>query len=277
MIDVEVQEWVTRVTPIAARFFDAVEQAIVSDGLVVSMWRLNGSTKRQKAIVNHTGVFVVCGLRGLHEVETGKGDKDYWDHVLTKSYGLEMTDPRRRFLPYWFEAEAPTRGFVGLTSGSPPPDTEAGLPLYSAPSRSVAGYYATVRADLWDVQHNCPAAWAHAELTTKGIPLCEGMADRNGKLGMFFSYPEASDQFPGSPLQTGISPRDQSWDVQLTIRYRLKDPNPDIPNLCDEVLTQPQVQVWEQRGPNVELTTATLRVGQELILKTRGRSELLIG
>lgn len=277
MTDIEVLDRVTRVTPIGARFFDAVEQAIVSEELVVSMWRLNGSTKRQQAVVNHTGVFVVRGLRCLHEAETGKGDKDYWDHVLTKAYRLEMTDPRGRFLPYWFEADAPTRGFVGLTCGSPPPDTEAGLPLYSAPSRSVAGHYAAVRADLWDVQHNCPAAWAYAELTTNGIPLCEGMADRKGKLGMFFSYPEAADQFPASPLRTGVSPRNQSWDVQLTIKYRFKDPNPDIPNLCDDVLGQPQVQVWQQRGPNVELTTATLRVGQELILKTMGKSELLIG
>jgi hypothetical protein len=277
MTDIEVLDRVTRVTPIGAKFFDAVEQAIVSEGLVVSMWRLNGSTKRQQAIVNHTGVFVVRGLRCLHEAETGKGDKDYWDHVLAKSYGLEITDPRGRFLPYWFEADAPTRGFVGLTCGSPPPDREAGLPLYSAPSRLVASHYAIVRADLWDVQHNCPAAWAHAELTTNGTSLCEGLSDRNGKLGMFFSYPEAADQFPGSPLRTGISPRNQSWDVQLTIRYRFKDPIPDIPSLCGDVLMQPQVQVWEQRAPNVELPTATLRVGQELILKTTGRSELLIG
>jgi hypothetical protein len=277
MTDVEVQEWVTRVTPIGARFFDAVEQAIISEGLVVSMWGLNGSTKRQEAVVNHTGVFVVRGLRGLHEAETGKGDKDYWDHVLTKSYGLEMTDHRRRFLPYWFEADAPTRGFVGLTCGSPPPDTEAGLPLYSAPSRSVAGHYAAVRADLWDVQHDCPAAWAYAELTAKNVLICKGMADGKGKLGMFFAYPEVEDQFPGSPLQTGVAPRNQSWDVHLTIRYRFKEPVPDIPNLCGDVLGQPQVQVWQQRGPNVELTTVTLRIGQELILKTMGKSELLIG
>jgi hypothetical protein len=102
------------------------------------------------------------------------------------------------------------------------------------------------------------------------------MADGKGKLGMLFAYPEVEDQFPGSPLQTGVAPRNQSWDVHLTIRYRFKEPVPDIPNLCGDVLGQPQVQVWEQRGPNVELTTATLRVGQELILKTMGKSELLI-
>jgi hypothetical protein len=277
MTDVEVQDWATRVTPIGARFFDAVEQAVVSEGLVVSMWRLNGSPKRQKAIVNHTGVFVMRNLRCLYEAESGNGDKDYWDHVSTKPYGLEMTDSKGRFLPYWFEVEAPTRGFVGITCGSPSPSTESGLLLYSAPSRSVAGHYATVRADLWDVQHDCPASWAYAELTANHILLCEGMADRNGKLGMFFAYPEAVDQFPASPLRTGISPRDQSWDIQLTIKYRLKDPIPDIPNLCDEVLGQPQVQVWQQTGPNLELTTAILRVGQELILKTVGKSELLIG
>ncbi len=277
MTDIEVLDRVTRVTPIGARFFDAVEQAIVSEGVVVSMWQLNGSPKRQQAIVNRTGVFVVRGLRGLHEAETGKGDKDYWDHVLTKSYGLEMTDHMRRFLPYWFETGAPTKGLLRVTCGSPPPNTEAGLPLYSAPSRLVAGHYATVRADLWDVQHNCPAAWAYAELTANHILLCEGMADRSGKLAMFFAYPEAADQFPASPLQTGVAPRKQSWDVHLTIRYRFKKPVPDIPNLCGDVFGQPQVPVWQQRGPNVELITTKLWVWQELILTTAGKSELLIG
>jgi hypothetical protein len=276
MTDIKVLDQVTRVTPIGVQYFDDVDQIIVSEGLVVSMWRSNGSTKRHQAIVNRTGVFVVRGLHCLYEAESGKGDKDYWDHVATKLYRVEMTDSRGRFLPYWFDAEAPTNGFIGLTCGSPPLNTQFGLPLYSAPSRSVSGHNATVRADLWDVQHDCPAAWAYAELTTNSRILCKGMADLNGKLGMFFSYPEAEDQFPASPLRTGTSLRNQSWDVQLTIQYQFKDPFPNIPNLCD-VLAQPQVQIWRQRGPNVELTTATLRVGQELILNTVGRSELVIG
>ena len=276
-----VLERVTRTALLGIRLWDRVTARAVSDGLdLVEV----GSGVRVRP--NRSDVFVVHDLPGLRASSSGAGDADFWaSPPAVGVFTFELADRERRFLPFRFQAPAPTRDFFSETCGLPamsPPDAlVAGVPLFSSPARHVPAGTAVVRADLWDADADAPAAWAVLEVGAPGGATYHGVADAAGRVAVLLPYPEppwhGSSPPPGSRALS-----DQTWSLELGARYSpaaalppLPDPSTGVPpDLC-AVLTQQPATLVDSSSP-LTLLTPTLRFGRELVVKTTGRHVLLV-
>jgi hypothetical protein len=140
---------------------------------------------------------------------------------------------------------------------------------------------AVVRADLWDADADAPAAWAVLEVGAPGGATYHGVADAAGRVAVLLPYPEppwhGSSPPPGSRALS-----DQTWPLELAVRYSpaaasppLPDPSAGVPpDLC-AVLTQRPATLVDDSSP-LALLTPTLRFGHELVVKTSGRHVLLV-
>ena len=151
------------------------------------------------------------------------------------------------------------------------------VPLYSAPTRSASGGMAVVRAELWDPLarggRGAPAAYALLEATVAGWPTLRGVADSAGRVAVVFPYPEPSGADDG---QGGRLPppafASQEWEVGLRAFYA---PQAEVPALADvaAVFAQPAANLWSDEALSAPLTQATLRFGQELIVRSSRTTE----
>ncbi|MCP3137369.1 hypothetical protein [Pyxidicoccus xibeiensis] len=281
---IHVMERLSRVAPLGVRFRDEATGTLVGDGLEVSAFPLGLPAARRHSIVNRSGIHVLMDLPGLRDLEYADGDAgdDAWWAALParRPYTVEVRDTLGRFLPCAFRADLPHRGlFTPDCVSSPPsplsPNEGPAVPLYSAPSRQSAVPMAVLRAELWDQPMRIPAAWALVEATpVAGGVTARGMADAQGRLALFFQYPEPVDFAPGSPLDASSLPAgppllDQSWALQVRVHYARRTPVPQLPDVC-LTLSQPPAGVWaDSTGSPLELLEPTLRYGQELVLRTQ--------
>lgn len=288
-------EVLSRVTPLGVRFRDEGTGALVGDGLQVSAFPEGQPRLRRASLVNRSGVHVFMDLPGLRDLEYGgpgvppadAGDAAWWASLpARKPFTVEVEDAMGRFLPCAFRAELPHPGLFQLTCpGLPPAPPLSGppaVPLFSAPTRVSGGPLAVLRAELWDADAQVPAAWARVEATAQGGAAALGVADAQGRLALFFHYPEPVD-FPPGPLAenpalpAGPPLLEQTWTLQVRVFYARRTPVPARPDLCD-TLSQPSSWAWTDTDSSVELLEPTLRYGQELVLKTQDapRSRLWI-
>ena len=278
----------TMVAPLGLRFHDATTGALVDDGLTIWAYPVGRPTAKQPAIVNRKGVYVLHHGYGLRERENGDGSRSYWDHPdpPNKDFVIEVTDLQRRFQPFQFTASLPFEGiFKWLDS---PLSTRTTVPLFPAPTQSVASGMAVIRADLWDASIDAPAAWAVLEAFTAGKFLGRGVADESGRIAVIFSYPTplsfAPVSPPGSPLGSppvATSPplTEQVWPLELRAFYTPDRPVVSPPDFIEQVgpplpdlrftLTQPAATLWADAEQTEILSETNLRFGRELILKSR--------
>ncbi len=274
-------ETVTRTALLGVRPWDPVRGCAVTDGL-----RLTALGHGNVATPNRSGVFVFHDLPGLRESAYGAGDDAFWSApAATASVELELVDAERRYLPFRFTADAPGRGVFREqcpNAFSPPEIDVPGVPLFSAPSRPVPPGLAAVRADLWDVELDAPAAWAVLEVTAAGGQAVRGIADEQGRVVVVMAYPEP--HWAGSSPPPGTHAlADQTWELALGVRYDpaaasppLPDPSSGIaPDLCT-VLSQSAATLLDSSSPATPLTGATLAFGRQLTLRTPGSSVLLV-
>ncbi|HKG13602.1 MAG TPA: hypothetical protein VKB12_09685 [Pyrinomonadaceae bacterium] len=139
------------------------------------------------------------------------------------------------------------------------------LPLFSAPTRSGAGGLATLRASLWDANADAPAAWALLEARITGQTTVRGLADERGRVALVFPYPEPAAFAEQSPPSAPFAK--QEWPVQLFASYLPQRPVPTLPSLPD-ALAQPRAKLWADSGLTAPLAQATLRSGQELVVRS---------
>jgi hypothetical protein len=139
------------------------------------------------------------------------------------------------------------------------------LPLFSAPTRAGGGGLATLRASLWDALADAPASWAVLEARIGGQPTVRGLADELGRVALVFPYPEPSAFAEQSPPSAPFTK--QEWPVQLFASYLPQRPVPTLPSL-PAVLGQPRAQLWADSTLTVPLAQATLRSGQELVVRS---------
>jgi hypothetical protein len=275
-----VLDTVTRTALFGVRFWDRVTGRVVSDGLEVVE-----AASGAHAAANGSGVFVLHELPGMRASEFGAGDDAFWASPPTaEKIVFTVVDTLGRFMPFAFTADVPLRGlFVedcGLPAASPPDAVVGGVPLFSAPTRVPPAAIAAVRADLWDVGMDAPAAWAVLEVTAAG-EVYRGVADARGTVVVLFPYPEppwhGSSPPPGSRALS-----QQQWPLTLTVRYGpayASPPLPDpaapsaAPDLC-AVLTQPAGTLLAVDSPHTALGSQTLAFGRELVLRTPGLSVL---
>jgi hypothetical protein len=133
---------------------------------------------------------------------------------------------------------------------------------------------AAVRADLWDPVARAPAAGAVLEVRPAGQPAARGVADDKGRVVVVLPYPPPALPFPalGSPLAGPAVPLvQQQWPVALRAAYAPPRPAPPLRDLC-ATLRQPPADLWSGSSRTAPLTGATLRFGQELVLRTLDES-----
>lgn len=278
----------TMVAPLGLRFHDATTGALVGDGLSVWAYPVGRPTAKRPAIANRRGVYVLHHGYGLREREQGDGSRAYWDNPVppNKDFVIEVTDEQRRFQPFQFTASLPFEGvFKWLDS---PLSTQTTVPLFPAPTLSVASGMAVLRADLWDTSLDAPAAWAVIDAFTAGKFLGRGIADDAGRIAVIFSFPTplsfAPASPPGSPLGSppiATSPplTEQVWPLELRAFYTPDRPVVSPPDFVEEVgpplpdlrftLSQPAATLWADADQTEILQETNLRFGRELILKSR--------
>lgn len=139
------------------------------------------------------------------------------------------------------------------------------FPLFSAPTRTGGGGLATVRTSLWDAVADAPASWAVLEARIGGQPTVRGLADELGRVALVFPYPEPAAFAEQSPPSIPFTK--QEWPVQLFASYLPQRPVPTLPNL-PVALGQPRAQLWADSALTLPFTQATLRSGQELVVRS---------
>ena len=251
-------ETVTRTAPLGLRFLDEVTGAVVSEGLTVLHPRA-GSEVPARASATRGGLFALRGLPGLREVERGDGGEAFWaSPPAGGSFRIEVRDALGRFHDFAFDATAPTRGLFAEPCGSPPRG-EAGVPLFSTPSRPAPAAGAVVRAELRDADGGGPAAWARLEVETAG-GRARGVADARGAVAVFLPYPPLPTTVASPPAQSRPSLLEQTWPVSIEAFYG----GLDGLDLC-AVLEQPRAAI-AQGSPPAQTVSQTLRYGRELVL-----------
>ena len=275
-------EHLTRVAPLGLRFWDALTNTFISDGLAVqAVPKLTSGVYLGKpaiAFSNRSGVFVFHALPGLREAEFGAGDDAYWNTPpAQKDFIVTVTDALLRFLPFSMNLKAPVHRILDFAcaGGKPTPELpnqpDGIVPLFSAPGRNPPGGMAVLRAGI--VQGSgAPARWAMVEAYSKNIILARGMTDSNGQVALFFPYPKI---VLNNPMDNRPPLTEQTWPVDLKVYSALSPPAGDAPDLC-EVVSQPEADPLRELSPDKPLQTLDLTFGQELVVKTKNQSELFL-
>jgi hypothetical protein len=255
------------VAPLGVRFRDEHAGAGMADGLSVVVYPQGMPSLRVSASPNRSGVWAARGLPGLAEAERGDGDGAYWSGVVKRPFVVEVTDPRDRFVPFWFRADLPHRGlFVpACLSGRP---AAKGIPLYSAPARRAPAGLAVVRAQLVDLATRKPAAWAVLEAQVQGQAPARGVADSAGRVAVAFPYPpprKFTSDTPPVAIRKPLS--EHTWEVGLKVFYAPQSPVPASPELC-RTLGQPLGRLWADAGGTQPLPKPTLGFGVEVVVRS---------
>jgi len=260
-----VLESVTRVTPLAVRFWDEVTRATISDGLRVVAYAKNQPDRLLRPIENRHRTFVWSDLPGLRDQEYGAGDQDYWAAPPPKrTFTIEVQDDAARFLPFSFEVAVPVRDVITwqcITAAGPFTHPAGTLPLFSSPARPVPAALAAIRlevhSDQFDAQLKAypPAAWAMIEAYQGANFITRTLTDEQGRAILAFPYPDLPAGDLGHPFV------EHTWPIVLRAYYHPTTPKAAAPNLC-AALSQGVTKLWSTLLPATELTQVTLPFGQ---------------
>jgi hypothetical protein len=191
-------------------------------------------------------------FRGYAMSSSELGTSNFGATFLSRfPFVIEVVDPLDRFLSCTFDAELPTSGLFNSVK-SPPRfaigPAISGVPLFSAPARSVPANMAVVRADLIDIQTQKPAKWAVLEVRIDEQPPAWGLADDQGRVVVILPYPTPLDSYVSSPL--GSPPgfrrpepwRDRKWTAEVQVFYTRRQTETRIAHL-NFVLNQAPAEV----------------------------------
>jgi hypothetical protein len=242
---------IVRTPALGVRFWDAVGGRAVGDGLELRELRTG-----RRATANPSHVFVFHDLPSGHRT-------------------FEVRDRDRRFVAFSFTADVPQRGLFApsCVPTTSPPAADVSIPLFSAPSRPTPPGLAVVRADLWDAEAGAPAAGAVLEVTGVGPSPVSGIADARGRVVVLCPYPEPRWQGTSPPAGSSALSK-QTWTVEAAVRYSPTSTRQPL-DLC-EALTQPAATLLAGDSPLEVLGPQTLGFGRELVLRSTGRSVLLV-
>jgi hypothetical protein len=263
---------VVREAVLGVSFWDSVTGRVAAEGLEVR--EISSGTYARTTPSN---VYVFNHLPGLRTW----GDPIVWSSPPGRRLTFAVTDRDRRFIPFRFAAEVP-QPLLFVPScivGGSPPATGQSIPLFSSPSRPVQPGFAAIRADLWDVLADAPAAGAVLEVLGVNTSPWFGVADWRGRVVVQCPYPEPRWQI-SSPPPGRAALSQHSSTVVVAVRFSAcwTSPPPSEcqpPDLC-EVLTQPPATLLASESPTSTLGAQHLIFGRELVLRSTGRSELLV-
>jgi hypothetical protein len=295
-------ERVTRVAPFGFQLFDPVARDAVAMGLRVVARPPIG--RPRDLVAGPSRVFALRGLSIGSPFVAGAGDGAFWASPpsLPAAWTVEVDDPLGRFLSFRFDVEgasrvgrtarevcrlpqaAPAHPVLGLgLPGSPPGDEppDAGLPvlpLFSAPSRPRDASLAMLTAQL-ETLDGRPAAGAVVRVAPPGLPPAHGVASAAGTAVVLFPYPEPEDARLSPPAATRRALAAQSWDgLRVSVFFDAVPADPARPDLCAllDQLGGPAVPIHAGDGSVVPFLEVTLEYGKPLVVRTAGRSALLL-
>ncbi len=283
---VQVLDRFSLVTPLGIRFWDGVTNSVIADDSlrVTTYPEVNANLKTQ-GFSNSQGVYIFRNLPGLRVIENGGGENSatFWSNPPVQlPYVIEGKDNAQRFLPFQISLTLPQHGLFALPCvnvGTPPTPTTL-VPLFSAPARAVPGGLAVLHAELWDFNTKNAAAWVIMDVRVPGKTPFQGMSDGQGRITIFFPYPEPTDFAPDSafdppanppnpppPQQLQGSPlADHQWTLDIHAYYKPPAQLPTLPDLCP-TLTQAEATLLADIANKKTLTQVTLKYGQELVLR----------
>jgi hypothetical protein len=291
---VQVLDRFSLVTPLGIRFWDGVTNSIIADSLQTVTYPQINPNLRVQGFPNSQGVYVFRNLPGLRAVENGVGENNatFWSSPPVQlPYVVEVKDNAQRFLPFQISLMLPQHGLFALpcvTVGTPPTPTTL-VPLFSAPARAVPGGLAVLHAELWDFNTKNPAAWVVMDVRVPGKTPFQGMSDGQGRITIFFPYPEPTDFAPDSAFDPPVNPpspppppqlqglplADHQWTLEIHAHYKPPAQLPTLPNLCP-TLTQAEATLLADINPASKktLTQIILKYGQELVLRSTDSSKV---
>jgi hypothetical protein len=273
---VQVGERVTRVAPFGVRFWDVASRRPVIEGLRVV--HRDPAGRVTPATANRAGVWTLSGLPGLHRVEYGSGDEEYWRLTPPRPTGVvEIADPAGRFVPVSFDAALPARGLLTDPCRLPsPPAGRPGVPLFPAPARQLPTGLAAIRAELEDRDSGGPAAFAllEAEVQADGIPFvrARGLADRRGQVVVPLPYPEPPPEAGSPPGGPPLSA--QTWTAHLRLFYRHPGAGQRADDLC-RILDQAEGRLLSPTSPPAAVNKTTIAFGRESVVRAGDDPKLL--
>lgn len=235
-------ESVVQPSPIGLRVWDVAIDGIAEDGLAVAC-RPAG----RPAVVARRCAAGAYALWGLPAGVTRR---------------IEVADPDGRYLPLAVDLTGPGLDAPACTL---PGLVGALVPLFSTPSRPVPAGLARLLVDLeWSAG---PAPWALVRVDAPGGGHGWGVADGAGRAAVLFPYPE-----PSTVAGSVSALSQQAWPVTLAVSFGTGSPRtpvarPDgVPELC-ALLSQ---------LPTDPIAGAQLRYGRDLVVRTPGRSTLVL-
>lgn len=263
MMNVHVLEKVQRHSALGIRFWDVATGNTVVQGLDVALYPRANPRARSALQLNRSGVYVAHQVPGLRGFEFSEQPPDELWATPASPYRIELSDPSGRFLPSSFDVDLPVRGLLGiltpwlspaqpvplpLETGSPPVPTVGVVPLFSAPARPLPEPLGVVYAQLRLLSSGAAAPWTFLAAAIDGKPRGLGVADAEGRVAVFFGYPDP-------PRRRLMSPPEQhnafKWTVTLTA-FRDDDlpvgQPPDLARLLSQ-LSHPCQVLESQHSP----------------------------
>jgi hypothetical protein len=280
---VVVTETLSLLAPLGIRFRDVATGVLVVDGLTVTA-QAAGPTPPTSAQLSLTGTYVFHRLPGLDAIERSDdvaSENAFWaSPPVSGEFVVSVDDPFGRYQPFSFVARAPWRGLFSLPCGSPSSPPGDSVPLFPAPTHTVGGPLAAVRAEMWDPIHGKGAAGALLEVTEPDGAVFRGVADSDGRVLVPMHYPQpfaagfaSASEF--SAVSSGLPVVNRSWPLTIRVFYAAPGSvTPAFPDICT-LLAQPEATAWADEARTTPLTDARLDYGREVVLRTRAGQDPL--
>lgn len=288
-MSVRVLEEISIFAPLGIRFWDPVMDRTITDGLDVRAWPTVGPRRVTRGFRTRSGAFAFQSLPGLRGLERSFDDDGPSASIPDgRPFVIEVRDTADRFLPVAFQVTLPLpyRGlFLNGATGSPPLSTPAGVPLFSAPTRSKAEMLSAIRGTLIDADTGNPAAYARVRATLEGVRSWYGFADEAGRFAVIMPTPPLIEGFGGSPGSFGFGGPmgERTFDLLIEVFYepsRLVElPGTAVPEYRS-LLAQRQGAMWLVPPNPSDLPDpdrlVTVDVGQTVILRTFDQHEQFV-
>lgn len=275
-------ETLTTFTLLGIRFWDAILDKQITDGLSVTAWPLDQPNRLTTATPTRSSIYAFHHLPGMRRWEQATGAE-----ALAASPGdrtrfvITITDSQQRYFPTVFTVDLPLP-YLGIfptaVPTSPPAPAHPGFYLFSAPTRPTAPGLAVLRAQLVQANSPQPAAFAVLEAELLG-QTWYGFSDARGIATLLFPYPPFTST-PGTSPPGGPPLSEQQWTVTLRARYEPTAQTvlsgTSLPTL-NSLFAQTAATLWPTTsGTAVPQLTFTLIYGQELVLHTSPLSTLWV-
>jgi hypothetical protein len=290
-------ETVIRRAPLGMRFLDLVRGVSVTDGLVVSAWRIGTSGPRQIAFTSPlSGVYGFRTLPGFRPFEVGERPASDWcasppdvgeptaDELtsLDTLQGLlraeESPPTGANFIVYVEDRQG--RFLPQVMLMCLPKERLVEVPLFSSPARLAPAGLGVVRGELaiQGSQPLKPASWALVAASLDSHTYV-GVADARGMFILFVPYASALPPLEGSPPHGSGNIDQLTWPLTISVFYQPSRqqfvPDLDPPDILS-ILEQGRATVYDRvgvAGPNL---VRSIRFGADLVVATVGQSQLFV-